>query len=87
MNSDQLTIKTREALQQAQQLATEQRHPEVRSLHLLVTLTRQAEGIVGPILQKLGADPRAVAAAARGASRPGKPRGRPDRSPGIARAG
>ena len=65
MRLDRLTLKAQEALQDAQQLATSQGHPEILPLHLLTTLVEQAEGIVGPILQRLGADPRAVAAAAR----------------------
>jgi len=61
---DHMTLKAQEALQESQGLARTYRHPEVRPLHLVLALTRQAEGIVPPILEKLGADPRAVAAAA-----------------------
>jgi ATP-dependent Clp protease ATP-binding subunit ClpB len=64
MRADRLTLKTQEALGEARQLAVGLGHPEVRPLHLLVALARQKEGVVGPILEKLGADPRAVAAAA-----------------------
>jgi ATP-dependent Clp protease ATP-binding subunit ClpB len=64
MQGDRFTIKAREALQEARRLASEGGHPEIRPLHLLLALTRQNEGIVGPILQRLGVDPRAVAAAA-----------------------
>ena len=59
MRFDRFTIKAQEALQQAQSLATASRHAELKPLHLLLVLTRQDEGIVGPILQRLGADPRA----------------------------
>jgi ATP-dependent Clp protease ATP-binding subunit ClpB len=45
-------------------LAQSYGHAEIRPLHLVLALTQQAEGIVPPILEKLGADPRAVAAAA-----------------------
>ena len=65
MQMDKLTIKSAEALQQAQRLAVELNHPEIRPLHLLVALSEQDEGVVGPVLQRLGADPRAVATAAR----------------------
>jgi ATP-dependent Clp protease ATP-binding subunit ClpB len=61
---DQWTIKATEGLRDAQRLAEEMGHAELGPLHLLLSLTRQDEGIVGPILQKLGADPRAVAAEA-----------------------
>jgi ATP-dependent Clp protease ATP-binding subunit ClpB len=64
MRFDRFTIKAQEALQQAQSLATSSRHTELEPLHLLLVLTRQDEGIVGPILQRLGSDPRAVSAAA-----------------------
>ncbi len=64
MRADRLTIKTQESMQAAQEIARERRHAEIRPLHLLLALARQQEGVVGPILQRLGADPRAVAAAA-----------------------
>ena len=64
MRFDRMTLKAQEALQESQTLAQSYGHAEVRPLHLVLALTRQAEGIVPPILEKLGADPRAVAAAA-----------------------
>jgi ATP-dependent Clp protease ATP-binding subunit ClpB len=64
MRFDRMTLKAQEALQESQTLAQSHGHAEVRPLHLVLALTRQAEGIVPPILEKLGADPRAVAAAA-----------------------
>jgi ATP-dependent Clp protease ATP-binding subunit ClpB len=64
MRFDRMTLKAQEALQESQNLAQSYGHAEVRPLHLVLALTRQAEGIVPPILEKLGADPRAVAAAA-----------------------
>jgi len=59
-----MTLKAQEALQESAELARSLGHPEIRPLHLVLALTRQPEGIVAPILEKLGADPRAVAAAA-----------------------
>jgi ATP-dependent Clp protease ATP-binding subunit ClpB len=64
MRLDRFTIKAQEALGKAQETAESGGHAEILSLHLLLALARQGEGIVGPILQRLGADPRAVAAAA-----------------------
>ena len=64
MRLDRLTLKAQEALQESQSLARSSGHAEVRPLHLLLALAGQAEGIVAPILSKLGADPRAVASAA-----------------------
>jgi ATP-dependent Clp protease ATP-binding subunit ClpB len=62
MRSDRLTVKTQEALQQAQSLAAELGHQEVSSEHFLAALLGQPDGIVPPILQKLGAKPERVAA-------------------------
>jgi ATP-dependent Clp protease ATP-binding subunit ClpB len=64
MRQDRMTLKTQEALRESAELARAKSHAEVRPLHLLVALARQSEGIVVPILQRLGADPRVVAARA-----------------------
>ncbi len=64
MRAERWTIKTQEALQSAQEAARERGHAEIRPLHVLLALARQREGVAGPILEKLGADPRAVAAGA-----------------------
>jgi ATP-dependent Clp protease ATP-binding subunit ClpB len=61
MRFDRLTLKAQEALQESEALARSHGHPEIRPLHLLLALARQQGGIVAPILEKLGADPRAVA--------------------------
>ncbi len=65
MRNERFTIKTQEALRGAVELAEQARHPEVRPMHLLATLASQGEGIVVPTLQRLGASPDAVLAAAR----------------------
>ena len=54
---DKLTIKAQEAVAGAQSLAGESGHPETDSLHLLAALTEQPEGIVPPILDKIGGAP------------------------------
>ena len=64
MRMDRFTLKAQEALQEAQEKAKLLSHAEVRPLHLLAVLARQKEGIVVPVLQRLGADPRAMATAA-----------------------
>ncbi len=56
MKLDRFTIKAQEALQSAQTLATEQQNPELSVEHLLLVLIKQTDGIVTPILQKLGID-------------------------------
>ncbi len=54
MRLEKFTIKSREALSEAQDRAVEGGHPEVRSIHLLDALLSQEEGIVVPIINKLG---------------------------------
>ena len=66
MRFERMTLKAQEALQTSQELARAYGHAEIRPLHLVLALAQQQEGIVAPILEKLGADPRAVAAAAEG---------------------
>ncbi len=56
MQADRFTVKSQEAVAAAQALAAERRNSEVAPAHLLVALLRQSEGLVVPILQKLGAD-------------------------------
>ncbi|HWC64528.1 MAG TPA: Clp protease N-terminal domain-containing protein, partial [Thermoanaerobaculia bacterium] len=63
MRFDQLTVKAQEAVSNAQRLAREMGHAELTPDHLLKALLDQKEGIVLPILAKLGADPDAIASA------------------------
>jgi ATP-dependent Clp protease ATP-binding subunit ClpB len=64
MQADRFTVKSQEAVAAAQQLAANRRNPEVAPPHLLVALLEQPDGLVVPILQKLGADTATVAARA-----------------------
>jgi len=61
MRMDKLTIKSQDALERARALATEQRHQEVGPEHLLLALLSQEEGVVQPLLKKLGVEPALVA--------------------------
>jgi len=63
MRFDQFTVKAQEAVSNAQRLAREMGHAELTADHLLQALLQQKEGIVLPILAKLGADPDAIASA------------------------
>jgi ATP-dependent Clp protease ATP-binding subunit ClpB len=54
MRMDKLTIKSQEALAQAQSLAGERGHSEIQPAHLLRALLAQPEGSTLPVLQKLG---------------------------------
>src|SRR5437763_6525358 len=51
---DRLTVKATEALNEAVDLARRAGNPLVYDLHLLLALLTQDEGIVVPVLQKLG---------------------------------
>ena len=53
---DRLTTKSQLAVQEAQQLCLERKNPEIAPLHLLSALLGDGEGLVGPVLRKLGAD-------------------------------
>ena len=54
INPDRLTVKATEALNEAVDLARRAGNPLVYDLHLLMALLTQDEGIVVPVLQKLG---------------------------------
>ncbi|MGA2231550.1 MAG: ATP-dependent chaperone ClpB [Tepidisphaeraceae bacterium] len=56
MRFDQFTLKAQEAVSAAQQAAQQSDHAEVQPLHLLSALLAESEGVVAPILQKIGAD-------------------------------
>jgi ATP-dependent Clp protease ATP-binding subunit ClpB len=60
MRLEKLTIKAQEALQAAQELATNYQHSTVDVEHLLLALLTQDEGITLPILRKVGVDPDLV---------------------------
>jgi ATP-dependent Clp protease ATP-binding subunit ClpB len=57
MRLDRFTVKSQEAIFAAQEKAEKAGHPEVGSEHLLAALVEQKDGIVRPLLQKIGADP------------------------------
>jgi ATP-dependent Clp protease ATP-binding subunit ClpB len=67
MNADRFTIKSKEALQYATQLAEGRRNPQVTPEHLLAVLLEQDGGIVRPVLSKLGLDTSAIRAGVNGA--------------------
>src|SRR5215468_8077834 len=54
INPEKLTVKAGEALNEAANLARRNGNPVVYDLHLLAALLQQDEGIVVPVLQKLG---------------------------------
>ncbi len=60
MQPDRFTIKSQEAIEAAQRLAAERGNPQATPEHLLAVLLEQEEGIVLPVLGKLGVQPEAV---------------------------
>ena len=60
MDINKLTLKSQEALAGAQKLADDLNHQQVETAHLLAALLNEPEGVVYPILQKLGASPRSL---------------------------
>src|SRR5919109_14599 len=58
---DKLTLKGQEALQAAQSHAQEKNNPQVAPEHLLWALIEQKDGVVLPILQKLGVNLQTIA--------------------------
>ena len=56
LSADRLTVKASEAINAAIELARRNGNPVIQDLHLLTALLDQNEGIVVPIIQKLGAN-------------------------------
>ena len=61
MNIEQMTQKTREALQAAQRIAVEYSNNAVEQEHLLAALAQQQDGLIPQMLQTLGVDANAFA--------------------------
>ena len=51
---DKLTLKSQEAVARAQELATDRGNAQIDPLHLLAALLTENDGIVGPILERVG---------------------------------
>ncbi len=60
MQLDKFTIKSQETIQTAQNIAQNNGNPEIQPEHLLKAILEQPEGVVVPVLQKIGIDPAAV---------------------------
>ena len=53
---DKFTIKAQEAVQRAQDLAADAGNPQIDALHLLGALLAESEGVIKPLLEKIGAN-------------------------------
>jgi ATP-dependent Clp protease ATP-binding subunit ClpB len=59
---DKLTVKAQEALQEAQDIAGKAGQQQLEPLHLLAALVAQQDGIVPPLLNRLGVRPESLEA-------------------------
>src|SRR5918992_2758523 len=60
MDPNKLTLKSQNALAEAGRLASEMNHQQMAPPHLLAALLGDPEGVVFPLLQKVGASPRGL---------------------------
>ncbi len=60
MQFEKFTIKSQEAIQASQGFAEQKGHQEIQPEHLLRVLLDQADGVVLPVLQKMGVDPKSL---------------------------
>src|SRR6202046_2475337 len=51
---EKLTVKSKEAMQQAQGRAAELSNPELQPVHLLLALIEDREGVIPAVLEKIG---------------------------------
>src|SRR5579862_6409607 len=59
---DKLTVKAQEALQAAQDVAEQHGQQQLEPVHLLAALVAQHDGVVPPLLSRLGVRPEALSA-------------------------
>ena len=57
---DKLTLKAQEAVSGAQSLAADHGNPQIDPLHLLAVLLAEKDGIIEPILDKIGVNRGAI---------------------------
>jgi ATP-dependent Clp protease ATP-binding subunit ClpB len=60
MDLSRLTLRSREAVSQAQRMAAERNHQQVEPEHLLEALLSDPEGVIYPLLHAMGLSPRAL---------------------------
>ena len=60
-----MTIKTVDALQEASSIARQNDHAEIGNEHILIALLEQKDGIIAPLVERIGMDAGALAGQAR----------------------
>jgi ATP-dependent Clp protease ATP-binding subunit ClpB len=66
MDINKLTLKSQEAMQAAQRLASENNNQQVETAHLMGALLGQSDGVILPLMQKLGVAPPSLRAKVEG---------------------
>jgi ATP-dependent Clp protease ATP-binding subunit ClpB len=61
MDYERFTVKAQDALREASSTAQKNDQTQVDPEHLLLALVEQEDGIVSPVLERIGADPSAIA--------------------------
>src|SRR6202161_3679796 len=61
LNFEKLTVKAQQALQAAQEMGGREGQQQIEPLHLLWALLAQGDGVVPPLLEKLGVSPATLA--------------------------
>ena len=51
---EKMTVKAQEAVQSAQEVAARHENQQIEPIHLLAALVAQADGVVPPLLSRLG---------------------------------
>ncbi|MBO5237065.1 MAG: ATP-dependent chaperone ClpB [Spirochaetaceae bacterium] len=60
MNYEQYTIKAQEALQNAASIAQQNDHSQVGTEHILLALLEQKDGLIPPLVERIGVSPSAL---------------------------
>ncbi|MBM9605503.1 ATP-dependent chaperone ClpB [Desulfopila inferna] len=60
MQFDKFTLKSQEAVQGSQRIAQEKGHQQIQQAHLLKAILSQPDGVVFPVLQKMGITPAVI---------------------------
>jgi len=51
---EKMTVKAQEAVQQAQEVAARHENQQIEPVHLLAAMVEQTDGVVSPLLARLG---------------------------------
>ena len=63
MDYNKFTLKLQNAIEEAAQSAASAQHPEVTPADIIIALTKQKDGVLMPLFEKLGVSPDSVVSA------------------------